>query len=298
MRTVETVADLRRVCDEARAAGRRVGFVPTMGFFHAGHRSLMERARSDTDLVVVSLFVNPTQFGPGEDLDAYPRDLDADTRLAEAVGVDVLFVPTVAEMYPGGAPRTTVHVAGLTDAMCGAARPTHFDGVTTVVAKLFAMVGPCRAYFGRKDFQQVAVVRRMVADLDLPVEVIGAPLLREADGLALSSRNAYLTAAERAVAPTLHGALLDAAAMIRAGERDPAVVRDAITTAVQEPFELEYVEIRDVDDLEPRESLVGSSVIAVAARLGRARLIDNIVVTVAGGEVEIDDGVRAGLDQL
>lgn len=291
MNVVESVADLRAQCDAARVAGRRVGFVPTMGYFHVGHRSLMERARAENGLVVVSLFVNPTQFGPGEDLSAYPRDLEADTRVAEAAGVDVLFVPSVDVMYPDGPPRTTVHVAGLTEGMCGAARPTHFDGVTTVVAKLFSMVGPCRAYFGRKDFQQVAVVRRMAIDLDLPVEVIGCPLVREPDGVARSSRNAYLTAPERAAAPGLHAALGAAADRIRAGERRAEAIRELVASVVETPLELEYVEVRDATDLVSLDELAGSFVIAVAARLGRARLIDNIVVEVDGAAVEVDDGV-------
>ncbi|MBK5287603.1 MAG: pantoate--beta-alanine ligase [Acidimicrobiia bacterium] len=291
MNVVESVADLRAQCDAARVAGRRVGFVPTMGYFHVGHRSLMERARAENGLVVVSLFVNPTQFGPGEDLSAYPRDLEADTRVAEAAGVDVLFVPSVDVMYPDGPPRTTVHVAGLTEGMCGAARPTHFDGVTTVVAKLFSMVGPCRAYFGRKDFQQVAVVRRMAIDLDLPVEVIGCPLVREPDGVARSSRNAYLTAPERAAAPGLHAALGAAADRIRAGERRAEAIRELVASVVEAPLELEYVEVRDATDLVSLDELAGSFVIAVAARLGRARLIDNIVMEVDGAAVEVDDGV-------
>ena len=193
MKVVGTIAEVRAATDAARAAGGSVGLVPTMGFFHAGHRSLMTTAASAHDLVVVSSFVNPTQFAPNEDLAAYPRDPDADDAVAVAAGVDLMFRPDLTVMYPDGPPRTTVHVAGLTEGMCGATRPTHFDGVTTVVAKLFSIVGPAHAYFGRKDFQQLAVVRRMARDLDLPVTVVGCPLIREADGLAMSSRNAYLT---------------------------------------------------------------------------------------------------------
>ncbi len=169
MRHLETVADVRTACDDARATGARVGFVPTMGFLHEGHRSLMRAARRECDFVVVSIFVNPLQFGAGEDLDRYPRDLSGDLGQCDDEGVDVVFAPSSREMYPQGAPRTLVHVGGLTEGLCGAERPTHFDGVTTVVAKLFAIVGPCRAYFGRKDAQQLAVVRRMTLDLDLPV---------------------------------------------------------------------------------------------------------------------------------
>src|SRR5439155_4128017 len=202
-----------------------------MGFFHEGHRSLMRAARTDNDFVVLSLFVNPAQFGPTEDLAAYPRDPDGDAAVAEAEGIDVMFTPDVAEMYPAGA-RTTVHVDGLTAGLCGAARPGHFDGVTTVVAKLFSIVGPCRAYFGRKDAQQLAVVRRMAADLDLPVDVVGCPLVRESDGLALSSRNAYLTDDERAAATILSGALYMASEAVVRGMRDAAAVRTLIVDTV------------------------------------------------------------------
>ena len=298
MRVIETIAETRAICDGVRGAGQRVGLVPTMGFFHVGHRSLMDTARAENDLVVVSHFVNPTQFGPTEDLASYPRDLEGDDALASAAGVDVMFRPAVAEMYPGGAPLTTVHVAGLTEGMCGAARPTHFDGVTTVVVKLFSIVGPCRAYFGRKDFQQLAVIRRMSVDLDLPVEVIGCPLVREADGLAMSSRNAYLTPTERAAAPLLAAALLDAAAGVAAGERQAAPVVAGIRARVgAEPLiGLEYVEVRDGETLQPLDELGGSFVIALAARVGRARLIDNVVVTIDGQRVAVDAGVRAASD--
>ncbi len=293
MKTLTTVAEVRQACDAARAAGGRVGLVPTMGFFHVGHRSLMDAARRENDFVVVSLFVNPSQFGPNEDLASYPRDLAGDTVLAIEAGVDALFVPAVEEMYPTGGSRTTVHVSGLTEGMCGASRPGHFDGVTTVVAKLFAIVGPSRAYFGRKDFQQVAVVRRMARDLDLPVEVVGCPLVREADGLARSSRNVYLTAQERAVAPELHATLLAAAAAVRSGERSAAALVDLVQSRVAHHPELhlEYVEIRDVDDLAPLETVRGEFVIALAARAGRARLIDNVVVAIDGDAMTVDDGV-------
>lgn len=294
MKVVATIAELRAITDAARAGGRTVGFVPTMGYFHAGHRSLMEHAREACDLVVVSSFVNPTQFGPNEDLAAYPRDLEGDTALAAAAGVDVMFVPSGDEMYPGGPPRTTVHVAGLTEGMCGAARPTHFDGVTTVVTKLFSIVGPCRAYFGRKDFQQLAVVTRMTTDLDLPVAVVGCPLVREPDGLAMSSRNAYLSAEERAAAPALHAALLAGAEAVRAGDRDAAAVAAAVRDRVaREPrLALEYVEIRTAADLVPVSELAGPVVVAVAARLGRTRLIDNVVLDVSDAGVTVDSGVR------
>ena len=207
MLPVTTIAELRAACDAARARNERVGLVPTMGYLHEGHRSLMRAARATTDFVVTTIFVNPLQFGANEDLDRYPRDLDGDFAQCAEAGVDIVFVPSVAEMYPSGSPVTTVHVDGLTADLCGAARPTHFDGVTTVVAKLFAITGPCAAFFGRKDAQQLAVVSRMAADLNLPVEVVGCPIVREADGLALSSRNAYLTPAQREAALVLSSAL-------------------------------------------------------------------------------------------
>jgi pantoate--beta-alanine ligase len=282
--TVGAISELRTRLDAARAGGQRVGFVPTMGYLHDGHASLIRAARVDTDLVVVSIFVNPLQFGAGEDLDAYPRDLAGDIAAAEAEGVDVLFAPTVAEMYPEPT-RTTVHVADLTDGLCGAARPTHFDGVTTVVAQLFAIVGSCAAYFGEKDFQQLAVVRRMATDLSLPVQVVGCPTVRDADGLALSSRNAYLEPEERRVAPLLHRALGFGADAVRAGERDPRAVIDVMTeTIAAEPmFDLDYAAVVDAGTFSTPNPLAGELRLLAAARLGKARLIDNLGVTVNHG---------------
>jgi len=292
--TLTRVHELRARCDDARAEGWRVGFVPTMGYFHAGHRSLMRRARDENDLVVVSLFVNPLQFAPTEDLAAYPRDLVGDAAIAQAEGVDVLFTPTNEEMYPQPI-RTTVHVDGLTAGLCGRSRPTHFDGVTTVVAKLFSIVGPCRAYFGRKDAQQLAVVRRMVADLDLPVEVIGCPLVRESDGLAMSSRNAYLDPKERRAATVLSRALQMAASEIIAGERDADSVHRVLVglIATEPSVELDYAEVVDAADLRPVTRIEGDVLVAVAARVGRARLIDNMTVSVTPFGVDVDLGVVA-----
>jgi len=288
---VERIAELRDRCDAARRAGETVGLVPTMGFFHEGHRSLMRAARADHDLVVTTIFVNPLQFGENEDLDGYPRDLAADTVAAEAEGVDVLFVPSVPEMYPEPT-VTTVHVAGLTEGLCGAARPTHFDGVTTVVAKLFSIVGPSTAYFGRKDFQQLAVVRRMAADLDLPVEVVGCPLVREPDGVAMSSRNAYLSTDERRRAGGIFASLRAAAAAVEAGERDPERVRAVVgAEAVRHGLELEYAEVRRASDLAPLVTIDGEVVVAVASPVGNARLIDNVTMQIAGAEVATDLGV-------
>jgi pantoate--beta-alanine ligase len=291
MIVVERIAELRDRCDAARRAGKTVGLVPTMGFFHEGHRSLMRGARANHHLVVTTIFVNPLQFAAHEDLAGYPRDLDADTAAAEAEGVDVLFVPSVPEMYPEPT-VTTVHVAGLTDGLCGAARPTHFDGVTTVVAKLFSIVGRCTAYFGRKDFQQLAVVRRMAADLDLPVQVVGYPLVREPDGVAMSSRNAYLSDDERRRATGIFASLRAAAAVVEGGERDPEQVRAAVEAeAARHGLELEYAEVRRTSDLAPLATLDGEVVVAVAAAVGTARLIDNITMQIAGAEVAIDLGV-------
>jgi pantoate--beta-alanine ligase len=292
MIVLETVADVRRTCDRARARGGHVGFVPTMGCFHEGHRSLMRAAREANDFVVTSLFVNPTQFSPAEDLDAYPRDLEGDAAAAASEGVDVLFVPTAAEMYPDGA-RTTVSVQELTRTLCGASRPGHFDGVTTIVAKLFAIVGPCRAYFGRKDAQQLAVVRRMAFDLDLPVELVGCPLVREPDGLALSSRNAYLSADERRAAVVLSQALRAAGDAARRGERDPAVLLALIADVVgAEPrVRLDYAEVVDSATLQPVEHLGGELLVAIAAFVGPARLIDNVSLTITGNDVAVDFGV-------
>ncbi|HSP05485.1 MAG TPA: pantoate--beta-alanine ligase [Acidimicrobiales bacterium] len=289
MRRIETVAELRTVLDAERAAGRRVGFVPTMGYLHEGHVSLMRAARADADVVVTSIFVNPLQFAAHEDLDDYPRDLERDASLAEDAGVDLLFVPSVAEMYPDPVPgallATTVSVAGVSEHMEGASRPTHFAGVATVVAKLFSIVGPCRAYFGEKDFQQLAVVRRMVADLSMPVEVVGCETVREDDGLAMSSRNAYLSPEQRAVAPVVHRALRAGAAAVLAGERDPGAVRAAIVGVVaQEPLaELDYAEIVSASDLTVPSTIDPSDALGLrllaAVRFGSTRLIDNLGVT-------------------
>jgi pantoate--beta-alanine ligase len=288
------LADVRHCCDDARRAGRTIGLVPTMGGFHDGHRSLMRAARVGNDLVVVSLFVNPTQFGPGEDLAGYPRDLDRDAATAAAEGVDVLFAPSVEVMYPDS-PRTTVHVAGLTERLCGASRPTHFDGVATVVTKLFSIVGPCTAYFGRKDAQQLAVVRRLATDLNLAVEVVGCPLLRDVDGVALSSRNAYLDPHERRAATVLVRALRRAAVAIRAGERDAVAVRDltAATIATEPAVRLDYAELVDAATIEPVTLVEGSVLLAVAAYVGPARLIDNLAIHATHDRVDLDLGVVA-----
>jgi pantoate--beta-alanine ligase len=278
---LDTVAAFSAALDGERRAGRTVGLVPTMGALHDGHASLVERAAAECDAVAVTVFVNPLQFGAGEDLDAYPRTLDADVKLAEQAGASMVLAPTVAEMYGPGGARTTVSVASdMTAILEGASRPGHFDGVATVVAKLFAMAGRCRAYFGEKDFQQLAVVRRMASDLSFPVEIVGCPTVRADDGLALSSRNAYLTEAERAAAPVLYRALQAGAEAALAGD-DPEPVMAAVLAG--EPLvEPDYAVVVDAATLQPADNLAGDLRLLVAARLPSARLIDNLGVTVAG----------------
>jgi len=281
VRTVRTVAELRATLAPERAAGRSVGLVPTMGFFHEGHLSLMRAARGENDVVVVSLFVNPTQFGPGEDLDAYPRDEQRDAALAEAEGVDLLFAPAPEEVYPDGF-ATQVAVTGLTDVLDGdpARRgASHFNGVTTVVCKLLNMVAPDAAYFGQKDAQQALVVTRMARDLDFPARIEVRPTVREPDGLAMSSRNAYLDAGERERAVALSRALTAADSVVSAGERGgDAVLAAARAELVAAGIEPEYLELRSATDLSPVERVNGTTLLAVAAHVGRARLIDNIVL--------------------
>ena len=292
---VETIEALRVHLDDARGRGRTVGFVPTMGAFHDGHRSLMRSARANHDTVVVSLFVNPLQFGPAEDLDRYPRDLTGDLAAAAAEGVDLVFAPPVEEMYPGfpERPLTTVSVGGLTAGLCGRARPGHFDGVATVVSKLFGIVGPCRAYFGRKDAQQLAVVRRMAADLCLPVQVVGCPLVREPDGLAMSSRNRTLSPAEREAATVIHRGLQTGAEVVMAGERDAGTLRRVVANVLTtEPLvRLEYTEVVAGDTMAPLDLLDGEVLVAVAVRVGGVRLIDNMTIHVDARGAVVDLGV-------
>ena len=273
-----TVADLRAHVGEWRRAGQRVGFVPTMGALHEGHLSLVRLARTRADRVVASVFVNPTQFGPNEDFDAYPRDEARDADLLTGAGCDLLFAPTVAEMYPPGA-STTVTVAGVSEPLDGQARPGHFAGVATVVTKLLNQCGPDVAVFGEKDFQQLAVIRRLVRDLDIPVEIVGGPTARAEDGLALSSRNAYLTEAERPVAARLNAALREVLAKIRAGEPVEAAEQAATAALLAAGFrKVDYVEARTPDTLDrlgPGPA-TGAVRVLAAAHLGRTRLIDNI----------------------
>ena len=301
MRTATTIAELRGALDDARRSGQRVGLVPTMGYLHAGHVSLVERAAADNDVVVTTIFVNPLQFAAGEDLDTYPRDPEGDAAKAEAAGATWLFTPDTEEMYPHGRDgvMTTVAVESLSSVMEGASRRTHFGGVCTVVAKLFNIVGPCRAYFGEKDYQQLAIVRRMAEDLSAPVEVIGCPIVREDDGLAMSSRNVYLSPDERAAAPVLRRALLAGAAAIRSGERDAARVRALMASMVDASpsGELDYVEVADPSTLAPVEVAEPTSRLFAAVRFGRARLIDNVAADdPAAGAVGPNGGVSDGAE--
>jgi pantoate--beta-alanine ligase len=279
MEVHDTIAGFRAALDTSRSSGLRVGLVPTMGALHAGHGSLIEHAARDNDAVAVTIFVNPLQFGVNEDLASYPRDFLADLRTASEAGATHAFHPVVAEMYPEPV-KTSVIVSDVAESLEATSRPAHFAGVATVVAKLFAIAGPCRAYFGEKDYQQLAVVRRMTADLSFPVEVVGCPTIRETDGLAISSRNVYLSAEQRAAAPVLYRALRAGVAAVMEGERRAAVVRRAVTKVIRsEPLaDLDYAEVVDASTLERLDPLVSSVRLLVAAQFGRTRLIDNVGV--------------------
>ncbi|MYB41119.1 MAG: pantoate--beta-alanine ligase [Chloroflexi bacterium] len=277
MTVARTLADLRMAL---RSPAAPVGLVPTMGYLHRGHISLVEAARAECPTVVVSLFVNPTQFGPNEDFEDYPRDEDRDLDLLGDAGADIAFIPSVEEIYPAG-DSTRVRVGGLTEVLEGERRPGHFEGVATVVARLFLMVAPDRAYFGEKDAQQLAVLKRMTADMQFPIEVVGCPTVREPDGLALSSRNIYLTPEERAQAPALHAGLQAAVAAFENGVRDAsalrAVVRDQL--AAQPLAEIDYVSLADSETLMELEGLIKPpALLSLAVRFGAARLIDNVTL--------------------
>lgn len=278
---VETVAGMKALSRGWKRAGKSVGFVPTMGYLHEGHLSLVRESKTRADVTVVSIFVNPTQFGPNEDLAKYPRDLAKDAAYLERAGVDVLYHPPAAEVYPPGY-RTYVEVEGLQDKLCGRSRPGHFRGVATVVLKLFETVGPDLAFFGAKDAQQVLIIERMARDLDLGVEVVTCPLVREPDGLALSSRNAYLSPEERQAALALSIGLRWAERAVAAGERDPAKVVAGIRAVLEaEPLaRIDYVEAVDPGTLEPVAEMRGPVLVAVAAFVGSTRLIDNVRIAV------------------
>ena len=279
MREVASSPELRAATDAARQRGAGVGFVPTMGALHAGHRSLLAAARAENDLVVASVFVNPLQFGPSEDLAAYPRDRGADLAVLAAEGVDLAFLPSDEEMWPVP-PDVRLAVGGLAERLEGLVRPGHLDGVATVVAKLLHLVGPSRAYFGQKDAQQLAVVRRMVADLAFPNQIVACPTVREPDGLAVSSRNAYLSPDERRRATALYRALRAGQAVFEAGERDPAAVEAAARDLLEGAPGVapDYVALVDPVTFEPVKQAEPGQVLATAARVGRARLIDNVIL--------------------
>jgi pantoate--beta-alanine ligase len=278
MNTVKTVRELRAAVAQARAEGKQIGFVPTMGNLHAGHTALVEKARQRADFVVASIFVNPLQFGPNEDLASYPRTLAADQEKLFEAGCNLLFTPDVEEMYPHGmAGQTRVSVAGVSEGLCGASRPGHFEGVATVVTKLFNLVQPDLAVFGQKDFQQLAVIRTLVHDLNMPIQIIGEPTVRADDGLALSSRNGYLNAEQRAAAPALYRSLVQMADAIRQGERDyPALIATSQAQQLAAGFRPDYLEVREANSLRPASANDLQLVILVAAFIGSTRLIDNL----------------------
>jgi len=279
---LHTISELRDILNTERAAGRTIGFAPTMGALHHGHESLMAAASTQCDVGVASIFVNPLQFAPDEDLDSYPRMLDEDAAKAERNGISYVFAPSVREMYPEES-WTTVSLRVVTEPWEGDSRPTHFAGVATVVAKLFNIVGPCTAFFGQKDFQQLAMIRRMVSDLNFPVTIVGMPTVREPDGLAMSSRNLRLTPEHRAQAPTVQRALQAGVSAIEAGERDPgaveAVVRAVLATA-SDADEPDYVAVVDAGSLRVPQVLAGEIRLLTAVTFGDVRLIDNVGVTV------------------
>jgi pantoate--beta-alanine ligase len=279
MKIIESIDEMQRLSLAARAAGTVIALVPTMGFLHEGHASLMGEGRRRGGLLVTSIFVNPTQFGAGEDFTSYPRDLERDVKIAAAAAVDLIFAPSAAAMYPAGY-QTFVDVEKITLPLCGSHRPGHFRGVTTVVGKLFNIVQPHVALFGRKDYQQLAVIRRMVTDLNIPVEIIGMPTVREPDGLAMSSRNSYLSPAERSSALCLSRSLAAARALYQGGEKSPSTMLNRVMAEiVAEPAAMvEYAELRDGDTLEEIEKADDRTVLALAVRIGKTRLIDNCIL--------------------
>ena len=281
MKVITTIKELQQVIQRTKKQQNTIGFVPTMGFLHEGHCALLKQARNENDIVVLSIFVNPLQFGPTEDLDRYPRDFDQDQKVAEKIGVDYLFHPSVSEMYPYE-PSVTLTVNKRTDVLCGASRPGHFDGVATVLTKLFHIVQPDKVYFGKKDAQQVAVVHGLVTDFNFPLEIITVDTVREEDGLAKSSRNVYLTAQERVQAPILYQSLQKAVEMIHDGETDPnrliSSIEDMIRTETS--GEIDYVSILSYPQLEKVDQITENDmIIAIAVKFSKARLIDNIILT-------------------
>jgi pantoate--beta-alanine ligase len=278
MRIISTVQEMQQIARETRLKGKSIAFVPTMGYLHDGHASLMREGRKRGDLLVASIFVNPTQFGAGEDFDAYPRDLERDSRIAADSGVDIIFAPKASDMYPYGY-QTYVDVEKISLPLCGASRPGHFRGVTTVVTKLFNIVQPSVALFGKKDFQQLAVIRRMVADLNMPLAIVGMPIVREADGLAMSSRNSYLSPDERRAALCLIRGITEARRLYGGGEHEGERLKQAVIAVIAaEPLAVtDYIELRDAESLEEVATARDNTLLALAVRIGKTRLIDNCV---------------------
>jgi pantoate--beta-alanine ligase len=279
MQIFTRISEMQSLAESLRRQGKTIGFVPTMGFLHEGHLSLVRQARRECDAVAVSIFVNPAQFGPGEDFDRYPRDSEGDRKKCEAGGVDVLFMPEADEMYPEG-PSVFVTVEGVSDILEGAVRPGHFRGVATVVAKLFNIVKPHKAFFGQKDYQQCAVIKRMAKGLNMDVDVVTAQTVREQDGLAMSSRNSYLSSEERRAAAAIHRALRAAEHLVKAGVKEPEKLKNKMRAVLQEErgISIDYIEIVDQETLAPVEAVKEKIVILVAVRLGRTRLIDNLLL--------------------
>jgi pantoate--beta-alanine ligase len=273
---ITTVKEMQELALAARRQGKTIGFVPTMGFLHEGHLSLMHQGRQRSDLLVLSIFVNPTQFGQGEDFDSYPRDLTGDAELAQSAGVDLIFAPTADQMYPQGY-ATTIHIDGLTDNLCGASRPGHFDGVTTVVSKLFNIIQPHHAFFGMKDFQQLAVIQQMVRDLNMPVQVVGMPIVRESDGLAMSSRNTNLTAEQRQQGLSLIDTIRQLIARAKSGELSAAQLIDHARQRIESEADaqIDYIQICHDQTLADMDTVDDHAVVLLAVRFGAVRLIDN-----------------------
>lgn len=285
MLITRTISETRAAIAQARASGKKIGFVPTMGYLHEGHLKLIDIAKEHSDFIVVSIFVNPTQFGPHEDFTAYPRDFERDRKLCEARGADLIFAPEISEMYPERS-LITFQIEKLADRLCGARRPGHFNGVVLVVSKLFNIIQPDIAVFGQKDAQQLIIIKRLVQDLNFPVRIISAPTVRESDGLAMSSRNVYLNSEQRAQSTVLYQALQKAKALIESGERDAKKIISEIEKLIATASEarIDYIEIVSVRDLQPVERLDGQVLIALAVYFGKARLIDNIVLEVSGDQ--------------
>jgi len=279
MKLIHDVKEMQQTALALKHTGKRIAFVPTMGFLHEGHASLLREGRKRGDCLVLSIFVNPTQFGPNEDLERYPRNLERDCALAEACGVDIIFAPAAAGMYPPGF-QTTVSLGPLTEPLCGASRPGHFNGVAVVVAKLFSIVQPDIAFFGKKDFQQLAIIRQMTADLNLPLEIVGMPIVREADGLAMSSRNSYLSPQERQQALCLYRALCKVRKLFAEGECSvERLLAEARSQIMEAPAAvIDYLELRDSTSLKPVKQAGSGTLLAMAVKIGSTRLIDNTVL--------------------